>query len=168
MPIHADVSGFSLLFCGVISSRIKGGLHQVELIAKGIGPLRDLNPSPYLNTWNCLAGPGENVKEISVDLVKEGLGHYFPSQTSISAFIRALFPLFVGMMGPIFFLVNLVPLCYDRAMRWPKQRTILPLFILLLLSVPLFSQAATFTGKVVGVSDGDTIKVMREGRAVQV
>lgn len=56
-------SGFSLLFYGVISSRIKWGLHQAELIAKGLGPSRDLNPSPYLSTWNCLAGPGENVKE---------------------------------------------------------------------------------------------------------
>jgi len=54
-------------------------------------------------------------------------------------------------------------------MRWPKQRIFLSLFALLILSAPLFSLAAdTFTGKVVGVSDGDTIKVMREGRAVKV
>ena len=54
-----------------------------------------------------------------------------------------------------------------------KFNNLLLLFIILFLSVPLFSQAgsvqtATFTGKVVGVSDGDTIKVMREGRAVKV
>lgn len=30
------------------------------------------------------------------------------------------------------------------------------------------SQSVTFTGKVVGVSDGDTISVMRGGRAVEV
>jgi len=54
-------------------------------------------------------------------------------------------------------------------MSWLKQRIFLPLFAFLLLSIPLFSLAAdTFTGKVVGVSDGDTIKVMRQGRAVKV
>jgi endonuclease YncB( thermonuclease family) len=47
---------------------------------------------------------------------------------------------------------------------------ILKLFsVVLFLSLALFSLAAdTFTGKVVGVADGDTIKVMREGRAVKV
>lgn len=51
-------------------------------------------------------------------------------------------------------------------MSW--QKIFLSLFVLLLLSVPLSSHADTFTGKVVGVSDGDTIKVMHEGRAVKV
>jgi endonuclease YncB( thermonuclease family) len=50
------------------------------------------------------------------------------------------------------------------------NRKIFLLFLgLLLLSLPLFSQAngpQSFTGKVVGVSDNATIKVMREGRAV--
>ena len=55
----------------------------------------------------------------------------------------------------------------------PRQNIFLPLLVLLFLSVPLFSQAAdsqtdTFTGKVVGVSEGDTISVMRGGRAVKV
>jgi endonuclease YncB( thermonuclease family) len=46
----------------------------------------------------------------------------------------------------------------------PRQYIFIPLLILLFLSIPLFSLAAdTFTGKVVGVSDGDTISVMREG-----
>ena len=47
------------------------------------------------------------------------------------------------------------------------QKIFLPLLVLL----PLFSQAngpQTFTGKVVGVSDGDTISIMREGKAVKV
>lgn len=39
---------------------------------------------------------------------------------------------------------------------------------LLLLLWPQFSIAASFTGKVVGVSDGDTIKVMRNGKAEKV
>jgi endonuclease YncB( thermonuclease family) len=53
----------------------------------------------------------------------------------------------------------------------PKRKIFLPFLVLLLLSIPLFSQAAdpqSFTGKVVGVSDGDTISVMRYGRAVEV
>ena len=55
----------------------------------------------------------------------------------------------------------------------PRQKTFLLLFLLLFLLIPLSSQATdsqttTFTGKVVGVSDGDTIKVMRAGRAVKV
>jgi len=50
-----------------------------------------------------------------------------------------------------------------------NQKIFLAFLLLLLLSIPLFSLAAdTFTGKVVGVSDGDMIKVMREGRAVKV
>jgi endonuclease YncB( thermonuclease family) len=56
-------------------------------------------------------------------------------------------------------------------MRCHNRKTFLSLFVLLFLSLPLFSQAngpKSFTGKVVGVSDGDTIKVMREGKAVKV
>ena len=50
-----------------------------------------------------------------------------------------------------------------------KQSISLPLLVLLLLSIPLFSLATdTFTGKVIGVSDVDTISVMREGKAVKV
>lgn len=67
-------------------------------------------------------------------------------------------------------------------MRWPNHKILPLLFILLSISVPLCSQAAdsqsvwvkrvvdedTFIGKVVGVSGGDTISVMRGGRAVKV
>jgi endonuclease YncB( thermonuclease family) len=54
-------------------------------------------------------------------------------------------------------------------MRPPYRKIFLPLFVLLLVFVPLFSLATeTFTGKVVGVVDGDTISVMRQGRAVKV
>ena len=41
-------------------------------------------------------------------------------------------------------------------------------FILLLLLATLTAQAATFTGKVVGVSDGDTITVLAAGNKQQV
>jgi len=50
----------------------------------------------------------------------------------------------------------------------PRQNTYLPLLVLLLLSVPISSQADTFTGKVVGIADGDTISVMRMGRAAKI
>ncbi|MFX0200085.1 MAG: thermonuclease family protein [Candidatus Hodarchaeota archaeon] len=51
----------------------------------------------------------------------------------------------------------------------PNRKTFLLLLVFLLLSIPLFPLAAdTFTGKVVGVSDGDPIKVMRQDRAVKV
>jgi endonuclease YncB( thermonuclease family) len=67
-------------------------------------------------------------------------------------------------------------------MRWPSQRIFLPLLVLLFLFVLLSLQAAdsqtawvktvvashSFAGEVVGVSDGDTISVMRGGRAVKV
>ena len=58
-------------------------------------------------------------------------------------------------------------------MRWPNHKIFLLLFVLLAISLPLISQAAysqtaTFTGKVVGVADGDTISVMRGSRAVKV
>ena len=45
------------------------------------------------------------------------------------------------------------------------------IFILLLLSIPLYACegiAAEFTGKVVGVIDGDTIGVMHNGKAEQI
>ncbi|MFX0202385.1 MAG: thermonuclease family protein [Candidatus Hodarchaeota archaeon] len=67
--------------------------------------------------------------------------------------------------------MNIVPICYYRSMGWPKQRIFLFLLGLFLLFPPLFSQAndpQSFTGKVVGISDVDTIKVMREGRAIKV
>jgi hypothetical protein len=35
------------------------------------------------------------------------------------------------------------------------------------LLVPLLASAEQFTGKVVGMSDGDTINVLREGKAVK-
>ena len=51
----------------------------------------------------------------------------------------------------------------------PRQSIFLPLLVLVFLSISLFSDATdTFTGKVVGVSDGDTISVMRAGKAVKV
>jgi len=58
-------------------------------------------------------------------------------------------------------------------MRWTKQKTLLPFLALLFLSIPISSQAAdsqtaTFTGKVGVMVDGDTISVMRNGRAVKV
>jgi len=54
-------------------------------------------------------------------------------------------------------------------MRWTKQNTLFPFLVLLILSIPLLSLSGDiFTGKVVGVSDGDTSKVMRKGKAVKV
>jgi endonuclease YncB( thermonuclease family) len=67
-------------------------------------------------------------------------------------------------------------------MRKLTLRLLLSLVIFPLLSASPFLQSAdsqtawfkkviardTFTGKVIGVSDGDTISVMREGRAVKV
>ena len=40
--------------------------------------------------------------------------------------------------------------------------------VLWLVLVPLLAYADQFTGKVVGISDGDTISVLREGKAVKV
>ena len=56
-------------------------------------------------------------------------------------------------------------------MKWPIHKVFRTFFALPLISVFLFFQAnarQSFTGKVVGVSDGGTIKVMRQGRAVKV
>src|SRR5215475_413554 len=39
---------------------------------------------------------------------------------------------------------------------------------LLLMVVPILGHTEQFTGKVVGISDGDTISVLREGKAVKV
>src|SRR5437867_1132760 len=39
---------------------------------------------------------------------------------------------------------------------------------LLLMAMPILVHAEQFTGKVVGISDGDTISVLREGKAVKV
>ena len=41
-------------------------------------------------------------------------------------------------------------------------------FVLWLVFVPLLAAAEQFTGKVVGISDGDTLSVLREGKAVKV
>jgi endonuclease YncB( thermonuclease family) len=40
--------------------------------------------------------------------------------------------------------------------------------VLWLVFVPLLAAAEPFTGKVVGISDGDTLSVLREGKAVKV
>ena len=67
-------------------------------------------------------------------------------------------------------------------MRGPNQKIFLTFLVLSFLFAPSSLQAAdsqlvwlktvvasdTFTGKVVGVSDGDTISVMRGGKAVKV
>ena len=67
-------------------------------------------------------------------------------------------------------------------MRGPKQKIFLTFLVISFLFAPLSIQAAdfqtawlktvvasgTFTGKVVGVSDGDSISVMLGGRAVKV
>ena len=61
-------------------------------------------------------------------------------------------------------LMNLVAFCYYRPMRRPKRKIFLFLLVFLLLSIPLFSLAGDpFTAKILGVSNADTIKVMREG-----
>jgi micrococcal nuclease len=39
---------------------------------------------------------------------------------------------------------------------------------LFLITVPMLVQAEPFTGKVVGISDGDTLSVLREGKAVKI
>lgn len=42
------------------------------------------------------------------------------------------------------------------------------LFIFVFLLLPALAFASSFSGKVVGISDGDTISVMRDGKAVKV
>ena len=54
---------------------------------------------------------------------------------------------------------------------WQRQRRLHvapPVLWLLLMAVPILGHAEQFTGKVVGISDGDTIRVLREGKAVKV
>lgn len=51
----------------------------------------------------------------------------------------------------------------------PRQKVFRPFLTLLFLSLSLFtqftdSQTGTFTGKVVGISAGDSISITREGR----
>ncbi len=54
---------------------------------------------------------------------------------------------------------------------WMRQRAVcaavVPVVLWLVLA-PLLAYAEQFIGKVVGISDGDTISVLREGRAVKV
>jgi hypothetical protein len=52
-----------------------------------------------------------------------------------------------------------------RVTRWRSCAYVLGLLWVL---VPLLASAEQFTGKVVGISDGDTISVLREGKAVKV
>jgi len=73
-------------------------------------------------------------------------------------------------------------ICYHRLMMGPNQRIFLTFLVLSFLFAPLSLQAAdsqlawvksvlassTYTGNVVGVSDGDTISVMRGARALKV
>jgi micrococcal nuclease len=47
------------------------------------------------------------------------------------------------------------------------MKTALIKLLLIFILTPSFSFAASFSGKVVGISDGDTISVMRSGRAVK-
>ncbi|MFX0200116.1 MAG: thermonuclease family protein [Candidatus Hodarchaeota archaeon] len=81
-----------------------------------------------------------------------------------------------------FSLVKLFIICYHRLMRGPKQKIFLSFLVIPFLFGPSSLQVADFqtawvktvvaidmfTGKVIGVSDGGTISVMREGRAVKV
>lgn len=48
------------------------------------------------------------------------------------------------------------------------KRLILTLVFILTLSFPSWSQHTTWIGKVVGVSDGDTITVMHDGKAEKI
>src|SRR4051794_19400371 len=60
----------------------------------------------------------------------------------------------------------------DRQRPWPYTayhcRRGCCLWILGLLFLPLLAQAEQFTGKVVGISSGDTLSVLRNGKVVQV
>ena len=48
------------------------------------------------------------------------------------------------------------------------RRVSLVLVAVTVLCLPLVVAAEQFTGKVVGIADGDTISVLREGKAVKV
>src|SRR5438445_6022613 len=54
---------------------------------------------------------------------------------------------------------------------WQRHRRLhlMPSVVwLLLMAMPVLVHAEQFTGKVVGISDGDTMSVLREGKAVKV
>ena len=55
-----------------------------------------------------------------------------------------------------------------RGWKCPRHLSVVPGVLWLLLMVaPALVHAEQFTGKVVGISDGDTLSVLREGRAVK-
>lgn len=49
-----------------------------------------------------------------------------------------------------------------------RSKRAVTLVLSLLLLLPSLAQAEQLTGKVVGISDGDTLSVLREGKAVKV
>jgi endonuclease YncB( thermonuclease family) len=49
-----------------------------------------------------------------------------------------------------------------------RSKRAVTLVLSLLLLLPSLTQVEQFTGKVVGISDGDTLSVLREGKAVKV
>ena len=54
---------------------------------------------------------------------------------------------------------------------WQRHRRLYVAYgvvCLLLMTLPIMVHAEQFTGKVVGISDGDTLSVLREGKAVKV
>src|SRR5262245_3695607 len=55
-----------------------------------------------------------------------------------------------------------------RDVRWRDVGLYAAVVVLWCMLVPLGASAEQFTGKVVGISDGDTISVLREGKAVKV
>src|SRR5207247_5883541 len=52
--------------------------------------------------------------------------------------------------------------------RYRRLHVVQSVVWLLLMVAPVLVHAEQFTGKVVGISDGDTISVLREGKAVKV
>jgi micrococcal nuclease len=52
--------------------------------------------------------------------------------------------------------------------RWRGVSLYAAVVVLWYLLAPLGASAEQFTGKVVGISDGDTLSVLREGKAVKV
>ena len=58
-----------------------------------------------------------------------------------------------GHHCPAFFLVHLVPLCYDKPMRWFRQKIFPSLFALLFLQLPPFSVAGA--SQTAGVTEGE-------------
>lgn len=51
---------------------------------------------------------------------------------------------------------------------WPKQHYAISIFILLLFALVVQAGPTSFSGKVVGVTDGDTINVMHDGKAEKI